>query len=121
MADDGGADKSEYISEEVLQALTEAVFGVFQVKENEPAPGNLIYQKDKVTSWSNQLIDYTIRNLNKLGKAFKYCVTCYVSQNNEAKFTTSFSMHTDDKDGACHVVREFNDIVVVITVFALLI
>ena len=30
-------------------------------------------------------------------------------------------MHTDDKDGACHVVREFNDIVVVITVFALLI
>ena len=31
------------------------------------------------------------------------------------------SMHTDDKDGACHVVREFNDIVVVITVFALLI
>lgn len=38
-------------------------------------------------TWSNQILDYTNRNLSKLQKPFKYIVTCFIQQNADLNFT----------------------------------
>ncbi|CAD8183899.1 unnamed protein product [Paramecium octaurelia] len=122
MADDGGADKGEYIGEEVAKAIDDGINAVFQLKEGENPPAALIYSKEKVISWSNQLLDYTNRNLSKLDKPFKYCVSCIIQQNNDSKFTVALGASFDtNTDGICSAQREINDIVIIISVFAMLI
>jgi dynein light chain Tctex-type 1 len=43
-----------------------------------------MYDKNKVNEWSKKIIDDCIKGLSKLGKPFKYCVTCVLSQHNGA-------------------------------------
>jgi len=38
----------------------------------------LVYQRDKVNQWTQQIIEQIIKELAKLCKNFKYVVTCII-------------------------------------------
>ncbi len=48
------------------------------VVENVIGGENIIYQRDKVNQWSQQIIEGIIKDLAKLNKHFKYVVTCII-------------------------------------------
>ncbi|CAD8110386.1 unnamed protein product [Paramecium sonneborni] len=41
---------------------------------------SLIYSKEKVIDWNNQILDYTNRNLRKLDTSLKYCMSCIIQK-----------------------------------------
>ncbi|CAE7200194.1 Dynlt1 [Symbiodinium natans] len=61
------------------------------------------YSKERVTSWTNQIIDECLKELAKLNKPFKYVVTCIIMQKSGAPLHTGIALHWDTKtDGtAC--------------------
>jgi dynein light chain Tctex-type 1 len=73
--------------------IFKSIHQVFGIKENENTNVNIIYARDKVNTWTNQIIDYTIRGLSKLGKPFKYCCTCILQQNNGAGFIVTGTLN----------------------------
>ena len=64
-------DDTEFNSEQVTQIAQNVV-------ENVIGGENIIYQRDKVNQWSQQIIEGIIKDLAKLNKQFKYVVTCII-------------------------------------------
>jgi len=62
----------------VIRVVEDAIHLVFGIKENENNQVNIWYNKEKVNSWCNQIMDNAIRNLSKLNKSFKYCLTTVI-------------------------------------------
>ena len=64
-------DDTEFNSEQVTKIAQNVV-------ENVIGGENIIYQRDKVNQWSQQIIEGIIKDLAKLNKQFKYVVTCII-------------------------------------------
>ena len=71
--------------------------------------------------WSGQLIDQCLRGLTKLGKNFKYVVTCVLCQNNGAEMNTMAATYFDETDGVVTKSLSVNDLFLSLSVFGLLI
>nr|7K5B_N Chain N, Dynein light chain tctex-type 1 protein [Tetrahymena thermophila] len=109
----------EYISEEVQKAIDDSVKQVFGIKDDS-SQVTITYNKDKVNLWTQQIIDYTIRGLNKLGKHFKYCVTAILQQTNHAGISVQITAYQDTAtDGSLIQCYEINDIYAIVSVFAM--
>lgn len=81
--------QKEFISEEVMKILDDAVNNLFGIREEHADKDvNAIYNKEKANININNLIDFVIRGLCKLNKPFKYSVTGLIMQNNGAGLNT---------------------------------
>lgn len=58
------------------------------------------YDQDRVTAWTNSIIDTCLKDLQAMGKPFKYIVTCIITQKNGAGLHTAAGAFWDSrKDG----------------------
>ena len=81
--------QKEFISEEVMKIMDDAVNNLFSIKEDQAEKDiKAIYNKEKANVNINNLIDFVIRGLCKLNKPFKYSVTGVMMQNNGAGLNT---------------------------------
>ena len=136
--DDFGQDK-EFIEEEVVNIICAAIHSVFGIKAKYESSEQILvetvvendkdrlilqginYNKEKATSWCSQLIDQVIRGLLKLGKPFKYVITCVMQQNNSAGMNTFGCGFFEESDGSVSKSIAINDLYFAITIFAVLI
>ena len=62
------------------------------------------YSSKKVNEWSNGIVTHCLKELQALGRPFKYIITCIIMQKNGSGLNSSTSMHWDaGKDGLCKV------------------
>uniref|UniRef100_A0A8C5XSE0 Dynein light chain n=1 Tax=Microcebus murinus TaxID=30608 RepID=A0A8C5XSE0_MICMU len=61
----------------------------------ESAIGGNAYQHDKVNQQTTNVVEQTLSQLTKLGKPFKYIVTCVIMQKNGAGLHTASSCFWD--------------------------
>jgi len=120
MEDLGGGDQ-EFISEQVIKAIDDAIYASFGIKENDPNQQiTTMYTKDKVNLWCSKIIDESVRGLSKLNKPFKYCITCIIQQTTDAGMSVNAAAYYDNNtDGFVNCQKEINDIVVLVSVFAM--
>ena len=72
--DQGFDDDQDFNSDEVQKIAKAAVEMVVKPSADQ----NIVYQKDKVNQWCQQIIECCIKDLAKLQKPFKYAVTCII-------------------------------------------
>ena len=78
------------------------------------------YQKDKVNQWCQQITESIIKELSKLGKPFKYAVTCIIIENNGSGLQTATGTCWDlKKDGVCAVQISGEKFSLIVTVFGM--
>ena len=82
--------------------------------------GGSSYLTNKVSMWTNSIVESSLASLAKLQKSFKYIVTCIIMQKNGAGLTTASSCFWDkEMDGSCTVRWENKTIYCIVTVFGL--
>jgi dynein light chain Tctex-type 1 len=91
-------DDQDFNSEQVQKITENAVQAVIGGTQ-------LVYQRDKVNQWTQQIIEQIIKELAKLCKNFKYVVTCIIQQNNGAGIQSAATAYWDTKtDGLISVM-----------------
>ena len=86
----------------------------------ETTIGGSSYLTNKVSMWTNSIVESSLSSLAKLQKSFKYIVTCIFMQKNGAGLTTASSCFWDkEMDGSCTVRWENKTIYCIVTVFGL--
>merc|ERR1712070_594434 len=71
--------------------------------------GSAQYNTNKVTQWTNFIVEDVLKNLQFQGKPFKYIVNCLIMQNNGSGLHMASSCFWDtNNDGSC-TVRFSND------------
>ena len=111
--DDGFNDDMEFNSEEVQKIAKNAVEMVVNQE-------NIAYQKDKVNQWCSQIIEACIKDLVKLGKQFKYVVTCIIMQNNGCGLQSATTAYWETKnDGLIAVQMGGDTFTTIVTIFAI--
>uniref|UniRef100_A0A8C0WER1 Dynein light chain Tctex-type 1 n=1 Tax=Castor canadensis TaxID=51338 RepID=A0A8C0WER1_CASCN len=76
------AKETAFVVDEVNNIVKEAI---------ESAIGGNAYQHSKVNQWTTNVVEQTLSQLTKLGKPFKYIVTCVIIQKNGAGLHTASS------------------------------
>ncbi|XP_073239494.1 dynein light chain Tctex-type 1-like [Porites lutea] len=90
-----GAEETSFVVDEVSNIIKESVEG---------AIGGNAYQHNKVNQWTSNVVEQCLNQLTKLGKPFKYIVTCVIMQKNGAGLHTASSCFWDNtSDGSCTV------------------
>ncbi|XP_034279692.1 dynein light chain Tctex-type 3 [Pantherophis guttatus] len=85
----------------------------------ESVLGKADYNPDSVNKWIAAIIERSLANLVKLGKTYKYIVTCAVMQKCGAGLHTASSCFWDTTtDGTCTVRWENRTMNCVVSVFA---
>uniref|UniRef100_A0A1I8HD51 Protein kinase domain-containing protein n=1 Tax=Macrostomum lignano TaxID=282301 RepID=A0A1I8HD51_9PLAT len=108
-----------------LEATDESSFSVDEVsniiKESvEDVIGTAHYSHNKVGQWTSSVIEQCVNQLTRLGKPFKYIVTCLVMQKNGAGLNTASSCYWDSQtDGSCIIKWENKSMYVIVSVFGL--
>uniref|UniRef100_A0A2K6EEI1 Dynein light chain Tctex-type 1 n=1 Tax=Propithecus coquereli TaxID=379532 RepID=A0A2K6EEI1_PROCO len=69
MEDYQAAEETAFVVDEVSNIVKEAT---------ESAIGGNAYQHSKVNQWTTNVVEQTLSQLTKLGKPFKYIVTCVI-------------------------------------------
>ncbi|XP_063475539.1 dynein light chain Tctex-type 1-like [Symphalangus syndactylus] len=87
---------------EVSNTVKEAI-------ESKIAIGGNAYQHSKVNQWTTN-VEQTLSQLPKLGKPFKYIVTCVIIQKNGAGSHTASSCFWDSSTDGSYTVRWENKI-----------
>ena len=107
-------DDNEFNSEQVTQIAQNVV-------ENVIGGENIVYQRDKVNQWSQQIIEGIIKDLAKLtNKHFKYVVTCIIQQNIGAGMYSTATAFWDKKsDGLISMQLEHATLSCILTVFCM--
>lgn len=78
------------------------------------------YQHNKVNQWTSNVVEQCLNQLTKLGKPFKYIVTCVIMQKNGAGLHTASSCFWDNgTDGSCTVRWENKTMYCIVSVFGL--
>ena len=73
-----------------------------------------------MNDWCRQIIDGVIKELAKLGKMFKYTVTCIITQNNGCGLHTAATAFWETKkDGLISVQLGSQTFYAIVTIFAL--
>nr|XP_056718004.1 dynein light chain Tctex-type 3 [Euleptes europaea] len=81
--------------------------------------GKADYNHDKVNHWTAAIVEQSLTHLVKLGKTYKYIVTCAVMQKCGAGLHTASSCFWDTTtDGTCTVRWENRTMNCVVNVFA---
>eukprot|EP01033_Poteriospumella_lacustris_P008494 gene8493-gene9220 len=89
--DDGG----EFVVEDVEGIVRNAIHSTL----NE-----VNYNSKKVNEWTNNIVTGCLKELQALGRPFKYIITCVIMQKVGAGLNTSTSMFWDAaKDGYCKI------------------
>eukprot|EP00069_Balaena_mysticetus_P012045 bmy_21554T0 len=89
-------------------------------KAIESAIGGNAYQHSKVNQWTTNVVEQTLSQLTKLGKPFKYIVTCVIMQKNGAGLHTASSCFWDSStDGSCTVRWENKTMYCIVSAFGL--
>uniref|UniRef100_A0A2R9CB21 Dynein light chain Tctex-type 1 n=1 Tax=Pan paniscus TaxID=9597 RepID=A0A2R9CB21_PANPA len=78
--------QTAFVVDEVSNIVKEAI---------ESAIGGNAYQHSKVNQWTTNVVEQTLSQLTKLGKPFKYIVTCVIMQKNGAGLHTASSCFWD--------------------------
>uniref|UniRef100_A0AAR2IT73 Dynein light chain Tctex-type 1 n=1 Tax=Pygocentrus nattereri TaxID=42514 RepID=A0AAR2IT73_PYGNA len=82
--------------------------------------GGNAYQHSRVNQWTNNVVEQCLSQLSKLGKPFKYIVTCIIMQKNGAGLQTACSCFWDNTtDGSCTVRWENKSMYCIVSVFGL--
>ncbi|XP_062324742.1 dynein light chain Tctex-type 1-like [Osmerus eperlanus] len=86
----------------------------------ETTIGNNNYQQSRIHQWTSSIVETSLNQLSKLGKPFKYIVTCIILQKNGAGLHTASSCFWDSTmDGSCIVRWENKTTLCVVNVFGL--
>jgi len=103
--------QTAFVVDEVTNIIKEAVEG---------AIGGNAYQHNKVNQWTSNVVEQCLNQLTKLGKPFKYIVTCVIMQKNGAGLHTASSCFWDNSsDGSCTVRWENKTMFCIVSVFGL--
>uniref|UniRef100_A0A3P8WSN2 Dynein light chain Tctex-type 1 n=1 Tax=Cynoglossus semilaevis TaxID=244447 RepID=A0A3P8WSN2_CYNSE len=85
----------EYQTEEETAFIVEDVSKI--IKESvEAAIGGSTYQHSRVNQWTTSVVEQCLSQLSKLGKPFKYIVTCIIMQKNGAGLQTASACFWDN-------------------------
>ncbi|XP_029352815.1 dynein light chain Tctex-type 1 isoform X2 [Echeneis naucrates] len=94
----------------------------YQIEEEsvEAAIGGSAYQQSRVNQWTAGIVEQTLGQLSKLGKPFKYIVTCIIMQKNGAGLQTASACFWDNTtDDSCAVRWENKSMYCIVSVFGL--
>ncbi|KAM7074839.1 dynein light chain Tctex-type 1-like [Molossus nigricans] len=112
MEDYQAAEETTFVVHEVSNIVKEAI--------EKSAIGGNAYQHSKVNQWTTNVVEQTLSQLTKLGKPFKYIVTCVIMQKNGAGLHTASSCFWDSStDGSCTVRRENKTMYCIVSAFGL--
>jgi dynein light chain Tctex-type 1 len=104
----------ELIMEDVREVIRQSIGNVFGQSDSVP------YNPDKVNSWCQQIIDFTLRELVKMAKPFKYVVTCVLMQSNGSGLQSAAAAYWDtDTDGISCVQGISKNLCVIVSVFGI--
>ncbi|XP_073725527.1 dynein light chain Tctex-type 1 isoform X2 [Misgurnus anguillicaudatus] len=79
-----------------------------------------IIKESQINLWSSSIVESSLNQLTKLGKPFKYIVTCILLQKNGAGLHTASSCFWDNTtDGSCTVRWENKTMYCIVSVFGL--
>lgn len=105
--DDGG----EFIVEDVEAIVRNSI-------HNSLNEAN--YNSKKVNEWTNNIVTGCLKELQALGRPFKYVITCIIMQKVGAGLNTTTSMFWDaSKDGYCKVPWQNSTMHCIVTVYGL--
>jgi len=111
MEDFQSAEETAFVVDEVSNVIKESIEG---------AIGGNAYQHNKVNQWTSSVVEQCLNQLTKLGKPFKYIVTCVIMQKNGAGLHTASSCFWDNTtDGSCTVRWENKTMYCIVSVFGL--
>ncbi|XP_042830828.1 dynein light chain Tctex-type 3 [Panthera tigris] len=78
------------------------------------------YNQNNINQWTASIVEQSLTHLVKLGKAYKYIVTCAVVQRSAYGFHTASSCFWDTtSDGTCTVRWENRTMNCIVNVFAI--
>ncbi|XP_022291240.1 dynein light chain Tctex-type 1 [Crassostrea virginica] len=104
-------EETAFVTDEVTNIVKEAI---------ESTIGPNAYQHNKVNQWTSNVVEQCLNQLTKLGKPFKYIVTCVIMQKNGAGLHTASSCFWDNStDGSCTVRWENKTMYCIVSVFGL--
>ncbi|CAH8589679.1 unnamed protein product [Dicrocoelium dendriticum] len=104
-------EEASFIAGEVKNIVKESI---------ESTVGSSTYSHNKVQQWTSTVIEQCLNHLTKLGKPFKYVVTCVIMQKSGAGLHTASSCYWDSStDGSCTVKWENKSMYFIVTVFGL--
>ncbi|XP_033875088.2 dynein light chain Tctex-type 1 [Acipenser ruthenus] len=104
-------EETTFVVDEISTIIKESVEG---------AIGGNAYQHSRVNQWSTNVVEQCLSQLTKLGKPFKYIVTCIIMQKNGAGLQTASSCFWDNStDGSCTVRWENKSMYCIVSVFGL--
>ena len=105
-------DDMEFNSAQIQQLVGTVIAGIFN--------SDTIYDRHKISQWTQQIIENCIKELAKLGKPMKYIVTCVIQQNNGAGMQSAATCTWDVKnDGLISIKTDINAINLFCTVYAI--
>ncbi|KAL0206740.1 hypothetical protein P9112_012451 [Eukaryota sp. TZLM1-RC] len=105
------SEETAFVQEEVQNIVQESC---------ETVLSKAVYTPDKVSQYTNDVIETVLKHLTALNKPFKYIVSCILTQKSGAGFHTASSAYWDSNtDGSAIVQYETPTMRVVVNVFAL--
>ena len=103
----------ELVTEELSTIIK---LGIEQVLGQEMLP----YQTEKANSWCQQIMDFSLKELIKQSKPYKYVVTCILQQKNWAGMqTAATTFWNSNTDGLSSITLDGSYFTVVVTIFAM--
>nr|XP_033504959.1 dynein light chain Tctex-type 1-like [Epinephelus lanceolatus] len=109
-----------YRSEELDETAMSQLLSKINKKAVEATIGGNAYQHSRVNQWTTSVAEQCLRHLSKLGKPFKYIVTCIIMQKNGAGLQTASTCFWDNStDGSCSVRWENKSMYCIVSVFGL--
>ncbi|XP_017278667.1 dynein light chain Tctex-type 1 isoform X1 [Kryptolebias marmoratus] len=108
-----------YLAEEETAFVVEEVDKIINDSVETTIGGNA-YQHNRVNQWTTSVVEQCLSQLSKLGKPFKYIVTCVIMQKNGAGLQTASTCYWDSStDGNCVVKWENKSMYCIVNVFGL--
>ncbi|KAK1156908.1 dynein light chain Tctex-type 1-like [Acipenser oxyrinchus oxyrinchus] len=109
--DEQSAEETAFVVDDVSNIIKDAV---------ESTIGSSAYQHNRVNQWTSSVVETSLNQLTKLGKPFKYIVTCVILQKNGAGLHTASSCFWDNTvDGSCTVRWENKTMYCIVSIFGL--
>ncbi|KAJ8287487.1 hypothetical protein COCON_G00001460 [Conger conger] len=109
--DDFQSEENAFAVDEITDIIKEAV---------ETTIGTSSYQHNRINQWTSSVVEASLNQLTKLGKPFKYIVTCIILQKNGAGLHTASSCFWDNTmDGSCTVKWENKTMYCIVSIFGL--
>ncbi|XP_052001072.1 dynein light chain Tctex-type 1-like [Xyrauchen texanus] len=105
------AEETTFVVDEITTIIKETV---------ESTIGNSSYQHNRINQWTSSIVESSLSQLTKLGKPFKYIVTCIIMQKNGAGLHTASSCFWDNTtDGSCTLRWENKTMYCIVSVLGL--